>query len=127
MGIKKQDQARQRRAASVEYRVTCYGAYGLLLEDEQFLSTSILHVNGPGELAYHVINPRFIADLCVALDYPSFSKMVHLGGYTHMFIDRVNDDGTLRPVLSWYKTEAWREFECWKHDDCTLFYIGGLL
>lgn len=126
MGIKKQDQARQRRAAKVEYRVNCIGAYGLLVEDEQFLSTPILHVNGPGDLAYHVINPRFIANLCMALHYPSFSKMVYFGNYSGMIIYRVNDDGSLRPVLSWKNTEAWREFECWKHDDCTLYYVGGL-
>lgn len=126
MGIKKQDQARQRRAASVEYRVTCFGAYGLLLEDEQFLSTPILHVNGPGELAYHVINPRFIADLCMTLDYPSFSKMVYFGKYSAMTIRRVNPDGSMYLVLTWKNTEAWREFSCWKHDRCKLYYVGGL-
>lgn len=125
MGKTKKEQARQRRAPQVEYLVECFGPLHLRVEKEQFLSTPVLHVNGPGMAAYRVLNNRFLRDVVRALKFQCFVDLVRYGNYCEMEISRVNPDGTCTPVLNWRNCREWDLFWCYKHQHYLYSWKGG--
>ena len=110
----KAEKARQRRAATVEYVAFGFDRRGLFLDSVRFLSTPVLHVNGPGLLRFKCINSRFTKDFVQAL------KGMHPEEAT---VFRVDPDGYMRAVLRWIpaaKVEHNTAWKCIRHEDCWL-------
>lgn len=117
MTLTNKAKARQRRAAAVEYAAFAFDERGLFIDQVRFLSTPVLHVNGPGPLRFKCINNRFTKDFDSAI-------ISELGFFPwEATIFRVDGDGTLHAVLRWTPEEKpgpWPLWKCLKHEDCWL-------
>lgn len=82
------------------------------MDKVQFLSTPVLHVNGPCLFAYKTLNSRFISDFNAAFwkEWPSYSLPAEFT------IFRCDGDGYMRAVLR-LDENGWT---CLQHDDCKL-------
>lgn len=114
MTMTKQNKARQRRAATVEYVAFAFDDRGLFLDSVRFLSTPVIHVNGPGLLRFKCINSAFTRDFNLAIRDCCPKEAT---------VFRVDPDGYMRAVLRWIP-EAREEhnavWKCIRHEDCWL-------
>lgn len=116
MTMTKQSKARQRRAATVEYVAFAFDYRGLYIDRLQFLSTPVLHVNGPRSFRYKRINRKFVSDFNEVFwaEWPSYSL-------PHEFtFFRVESNGSLRAVLR-LDEDGWK---CLQHEDCKLRQVN---
>lgn len=112
MGKTRQEQARQRRPATVEYVAFAFDFRGLYIGNLQFLSTPVLHVNGPRSSRYKSINQKFVSDFNKVFweEWPTYNL-------PHEFtFFRVDPDGKMRAVLR-LDEDGWK---CLLHEDCKL-------
>lgn len=112
-----QDKARQRRAATVEYVAFAFDDCGLFTDSVRFLSTPVIHVNGPGLLRFKCINSSFVQSFNRAIE-TAFDEWP-----TEATIFRVDPDGYMRAVLRWIpqaREEHNAVWNCIRHEDCWL-------
>lgn len=122
MGKTKHELTRQHKAATVEYVAFAFDERGMFIDSVRFLSTPVIHVNGPGLLRFKSINTRFVRDFKWALEDSEMYKLgVHHPCEATVF--RVDPDGSMRAVLRWIpqaKKDHNATWKCIKHVDCWL-------